>query len=47
MMIQEEKSLIATKNGFKKIIITNTNLIQPYQNENGILIIDLKNFLIK
>ena len=44
--IQEEKSLLGIRDGFKKIIITNSNLLKPYQDENGITIISLKDFLL-
>ena len=44
--MQEEKSLLGIRDGFKKIIITNSNLIKPYQDENGITIISLKDFLL-
>lgn len=45
-MIQEEKSLLNIRDGFKKIIITNSNIVQPYMNENGINIMSLKHFLL-
>ena len=45
-MMQEEKSLLNIRDGFKKIIITNNNILRPYQNENGITIISLKEFLL-
>ena len=44
--MQEEKSLLGIRDGFKKIIITNSNLLKPYQDENGITIISLKDFLL-
>ena len=43
---QEEKSLLSIRDGFKKIIITNSSILQPYQDENGINIISLKDFLL-
>ena len=45
-IIQEEKSLLGIRDGFKKIIVTNQNIIQPYQDENGITIMSLKEFLL-
>ncbi len=45
-MMQEEKSLLNIRDGFKKIIITNNNIIRPYQDENGITIMSLKEFLL-
>ena len=42
---QEEKSLLGIKDAFKKIIIVK-NSITPYQDENGITIIGLKDFLL-
>lgn len=45
-IIQKEKSLLNIKDAFKKIIIVNQIIIQPYQNENGITIISLKDFLL-
>lgn len=45
-MIQKEKSLLNIRDGFKKIIITNSNIVQPYMNENGINIMSLKHFLL-
>ncbi|MBE6452253.1 MAG: hypothetical protein E7012_02030 [Alphaproteobacteria bacterium] len=45
-MMQEEKSLLSIRDGFKKIIITKSNLLQTYQDENGIIIMDLKEFLL-
>ena len=44
--MQEEKSLLGIRDGFKKIIITNSNLLKPYQDENGITIVSLKDFLL-
>ncbi len=43
---QEEKSLLRIRDGFKKIIITNSSLIQSYADENGIIIMSLKDFLL-
>jgi hypothetical protein len=43
--IQEEKSLLGIKDGFKKIIIT-TDTVSSYQDENGILVMGLKHFLL-
>lgn len=45
-MIQEEKSLLNIRDGFKKIIITNRNILRPYRDENGIMIMSLKEFLL-
>ena len=45
-IIQEEKSLLGIRDGFKKIIVTNQNIIQPYQDENGITIMSLREFLL-
>ena len=45
-IIQEEKSLLSIKDGFKKIIITNNNILKPYQDTNGITIMSLKDFLL-
>ena len=42
---QEEKSLLGIKDAFKKIVIVK-NSITPYQDENGITIIGLKDFLL-
>lgn len=42
---QEEKSLLGIKDAFKKIVIIK-NSITPYQDENGITIIGLKDFLL-
>ena len=44
--MQEEKSLLGIRDGFKKIIVTNSNILKPYQDENGITIISLKEFLL-
>ncbi|MBE6447633.1 MAG: ATP-binding protein [Alphaproteobacteria bacterium] len=41
----EERPFLEIKDSFKKIIITGDN-IEPYYDENGILIIGLKDFLI-
>ena len=43
---QEEKSLLNIRDGFKKIIITNNDILKPYQDENGITIMSLKEFLL-
>ena len=43
---QEERSLLNIRDGFKKIIITNSNLLQTYLDENGITIMSLKEFLL-
>nr|DAN77149.1 MAG TPA: putative ATPase (AAA+ superfamily) [Caudoviricetes sp.]DAT36780.1 MAG TPA: putative ATPase [Caudoviricetes sp.] len=45
-MMQEEKSLLNIRDGFKKIIITNNDLLRPYLDENGITIMSLKEFLL-
>lgn len=45
-MLQEEKSLLNIRDGFKKIIITNNSILRPYQDENGITIMSLKEFLL-
>ena len=45
-LAQEEKSLLGIRDGFKKIIITNGNILQTYQDENGITIMSLKEFLL-
>ena len=45
-MMQEEKSLLNIRDAFKKIIITNNDLLKPYQDENGITIMSLKEFLL-
>ena len=42
---QEEKSLLGIKDAFKKIVIVKNSVI-PYQDENGITIIGLKDFLL-
>ena len=42
---QELKSLSGTKDEFKKIVITQNNL-SPYYNDQGILILDLFDFLL-
>lgn len=42
---QEEKSLLNIPDGFKKIIIVGGSR-KPYYNENGILTIGLKDFLL-
>lgn len=42
---QEERSLIGIRDSFKKIIIVESDII-PYQDENGITIIGLKDFLL-
>ena len=44
--MQEEKSLLGIRDGFKKIIVTNSNILKPYQDENGITIVSLKDFLL-
>lgn len=44
--MQEEKSLLNIRDGFKKIIITNNDLLRPYLDENGITIMSLKEFLL-
>ena len=43
---QEERSLMEIRDSFKKIIIVKSDII-PYQDENGITIIGLKDFLLK
>lgn len=42
---QEEKSLLGIKDSFKKIIVVKSNII-PYQDDNGITVIGLKDFLL-
>ena len=42
---QEEKSLLNIKDSFKKIIIVQ-GISKPYYDDNGIMIIGLKNFLL-
>ena len=42
---QEEKSLLNIRDSFKKIVITQ-GIKQPYYNENGIMIIGLRDFLL-
>ena len=42
---QEEKSLLGIKDAFKEIVIVKNSVI-PYQDENGITIIGLKDFLL-
>ena len=44
-LIQEEKSLLSIKDGFKKIIIVKEN-IKPHYNEEGIYILGLYDFLL-
>ena len=43
---QEQRSLIYIKDFFKKIIIVRDSII-PWRNENGILIMGIKDFLLK
>ena len=43
---QEQRSLLYTGDFFKKIIVVRDNII-PWHNENGILIVGLKDFLLK
>ena len=43
---QEQRSLIYTNDFFKKIIVVKDNIV-PWHNELGILIIGLKDFLLK
>ncbi|MCQ2915080.1 MAG: ATP-binding protein, partial [Alphaproteobacteria bacterium] len=43
--VQEERSLLGIKDSFKKIIIVKNDII-PYQDENGVTIIGLKDFLL-
>ena len=43
---QEQRSLIYTNDFFKKIIVVKDNIV-PWRNELGILIIGLKDFLLK
>lgn len=43
---QEQRSLLYTGDFFKKIIVVKDNIV-PWHNENGILIIGLKDFLLK
>ena len=43
---QEQRSLLYTGDFFKKIIVVRDNII-PWHNENGILIVGLKEFLLK
>ena len=42
---QEEKSLLKIKDSFKKIVIVQ-GISKPYYDDNGIMIIGLKNFLL-
>ena len=42
---QEQKSLLMTKDGFKKIIITK-DAIAPLYNEDGVLVMGLFGFLL-
>ena len=42
---QEERSLLGIRDSFKKIIIVKSDII-PYQNEKGITVIGLKDFLL-
>lgn len=44
-LAQEEKSLLNIRDFFKKIVITK-GIKQPYYNENGIMIIGLRDFLL-
>ncbi len=43
---QEEHSLLGIRDGFKKIIITNDQVLRPYQDEQGITIMGLEDFLL-
>lgn len=45
-IMQEKKSLLGIRDGFKKIIITKENILRAYQDENGITIISLREFLL-
>ncbi len=42
---QEQKSLLLTQDGFKKIIITK-DAIAPLYNEDGVLVMGLFDFLL-
>lgn len=42
---QEERSLLNIRDAFKKIIITN-GVMMPYYDDNGVLILGLKDFLL-
>ena len=44
-MAQEQASLLATNDAFRKIIIVNWSILSGY-NENGILIVSLSDFLM-
>ena len=43
--LQEQRSLISTGDGFKKIIITK-DALAPLYNENGILVMNVFDFLL-
>jgi predicted AAA+ superfamily ATPase len=45
-IMQEKKSLLGIRDGFKKIIITKENMLRAYQDEDGITIMSLKEFLL-
>lgn len=45
-IMQEKKSLLGIRDGFKKIIITKENILRAYQDEDGITIMSLKEFLL-
>ena len=40
------KSLLYAKNNFKKVIIVADDWIKPYYDENGILIMNVYDFLL-
>ena len=44
-MLQEQRPLISTGDGFKKIIITK-DALAPLYNENGILVMSIFDFLL-
>lgn len=45
-MEQEQKSLVNIPDSFKKIIVVRDN-IQPWQNEKGITVVSIYDFLLK
>ena len=38
--------LFQETDNFKKIIVTGNNILQPYQDENGITVMSIKDFLL-
>ena len=42
---QEQRSLLKVDDGFKKIIVTKEGL-EPHYNENGILVMNIYDFLL-